>query len=771
MQGTFLRLVQFFFCVAPEKYPFDNDNQGGGRMERMKGEAPSIKYFLIFSCVTLIVTCCIGISYGTTVFRLEESREKMNKENISKSYEMFDDRIGQIRKLSYQMSTIPSINYMLGTSPARVFSPDDIIVIQSAMDYIRTIYTSFDQIVDIQVYAEVSGQCLGLSGIQSYDRWHLVSFDFHAEIPDLIETIKSDQRQSLMLPETTYYKNGIPALTIPFIQKLPLVGSNSFIGAIIIFIDKVKLLDAISPPSPLDSVLIQDANGAFITSWGSRVGELSATDISTHFAVDSSGIRKMKINGETQYINKLKPYGKFIFTTFSPKPTYFDSVDSIRLVFYLMLGMSIIVLSMTARKITGIMGRSIKQLVDSNSELNELIEKQKEDILASHLIRLLTGIYQGKEETPDTVFFAPHFPDNHDFRVVIIKIGTNVVRTDRENNLLHMILVKKSIRNILNSITDSYEVDIAYDTLAVIHHTPSDETIPHHEIIDRIAIRIHQEIEEEYGTTTYFSCGGSCHDIRDLNISYTEALFCLSKTGQENRPVTYFDEKTKLPIIHYPLEIEQQLMICTKTHDLRALESILDRVYEDNFTHKILTHNGYVLLISKLKTTLLSLCNELCSPEDNIYKSVLRYVSTVFVERSDAETDFTTIREFILKIAEANDVRKKLKTCFSSGKVLAFVDENCFSKLLSLTMVADTFGISESSLSTVFKEHVGVNFQTYVEGKRLEKALELMTGPDVPSINHIALEVGYANAHSFRRAFKRKFGTNPVNYMKVTNQF
>ena len=736
----------------------------------MRRDAPSTKYFLIFSLVTLIVTCCIGVSYGTTVFRLEGSREKLNQETITQSYKMFDNRIEQIRELSFQMATLPNINYMLGISPVGIFTPDDILVIQNTMEYIRNIYTSFDQIIDIQVYADMSGQCLGMTGIQPYARWHADSFNPSPDFPDLLETIKTDQRKSLMLPETTYYKNGIPALTIPFIQKLPLVSTNSFTGAIIILIDKVKLLDAISPPSPLESMLIQDANGRVITSRGTTAGALSAADLATHFSADSSGIRKMMINGETQYITKLRPGGDYIFTTFSPKPAYVDSVNSMRLVFYLMLGMSIFVLSITARKITDLMGRSIKQLAVSNSELNEMLEKQKEDIQASHLIRLLTGNYLEKEETPGTMQYVPHFPDNQEFCVVIIKIGTDSPSLDSENGLLHMALVKNSIRQMLQDVSDAYVVDTAYDNLAIIYHAPRDGAVSRHETIDGIAFMIRRKIREKYGTTTYFSCGSPCHDIRDVNVSYTEALFCLSKTQQDIRPVTYFDEKTKLPIIYYPLELEQQLMICTKTHDLGALESILDRIYEDNFTQRTLTHNGYVLLVSKLKTSLLSLCNELCSPEDWIYKAVLRYVSTVFMERSDAETDFRAIRNFILQIAEAGDVRKKLKVCFTNGRVLEFIDANCFSKLLSLTLVADTFSTSESSLSTAFKEHVGVNFQTYIEGKRLEKAQDLMrVSGSTTTINTIALEVGYANAHSFRRAFKRKFGTNPVNYMKTIN--
>jgi len=45
----------------------------------------------------------------------------------------------------------------------------------------------------------------------------------------------------------------------------------------------------------------------------------------------------------------------------------------------------------------------------------------------------------------------------------------------------------------------------------------------------------------------------------------------------------------------------------------------------------------------------------------------------------------------------------------------------------------------------------------------LEKACELLQNRK-KTIDEIAFAVGYTSSHSFRRAFKRKYGVSPANF-------
>ncbi|NGZ74412.1 AraC family transcriptional regulator [Saccharibacillus alkalitolerans] len=96
-------------------------------------------------------------------------------------------------------------------------------------------------------------------------------------------------------------------------------------------------------------------------------------------------------------------------------------------------------------------------------------------------------------------------------------------------------------------------------------------------------------------------------------------------------------------------------------------------------------------------------------------------------------------------------------------EVRAYIDANFSDPNLSLSSIADRFGLSSSYLSRLFKDAFGENFVDYLAGVRVEAARKLLKETDEP-IQGIAIRVGYANYMSFSRAFKKVASTTPGNY-------
>ena len=85
---------------------------------------------------------------------------------------------------------------------------------------------------------------------------------------------------------------------------------------------------------------------------------------------------------------------------------------------------------------------------------------------------------------------------------------------------------------------------------------------------------------------------------------------------------------------------------------------------------------------------------------------------------------------------------------------------------MCLAGVADRFGISEQYLSSLFKQNQGINFSTYVEDVRIDKAKDYLKTTGL-SVGEIAGLVGYGSTNSFCRAFKRVTGINASEYRKT----
>ncbi|MEF3304698.1 AraC family transcriptional regulator [Paenibacillus sp. GYB003] len=97
--------------------------------------------------------------------------------------------------------------------------------------------------------------------------------------------------------------------------------------------------------------------------------------------------------------------------------------------------------------------------------------------------------------------------------------------------------------------------------------------------------------------------------------------------------------------------------------------------------------------------------------------------------------------------------------------VKAYIEERYGDPDLSLAQVSEEFGYNASYFSRAFKETFGVKLIDYVTRIRVDKAAELLRETSV-SIQEIAERVGYTNALSFIRAFKKLTGTTPGHYRK-----
>nr|WP_246369631.1 AraC family transcriptional regulator [Saccharibacillus deserti] len=96
-------------------------------------------------------------------------------------------------------------------------------------------------------------------------------------------------------------------------------------------------------------------------------------------------------------------------------------------------------------------------------------------------------------------------------------------------------------------------------------------------------------------------------------------------------------------------------------------------------------------------------------------------------------------------------------------EVRAFIDANFSDPNLSLSSIADRFGLSASYLSRLFKDAFGQNFVDYLAGVRVEAAKAMLRETSDP-IQEIATRVGYANYMSFSRAFKKVAAATPGEY-------
>lgn len=107
---------------------------------------------------------------------------------------------------------------------------------------------------------------------------------------------------------------------------------------------------------------------------------------------------------------------------------------------------------------------------------------------------------------------------------------------------------------------------------------------------------------------------------------------------------------------------------------------------------------------------------------------------------------------------EPSNVKGKIE------KVKRFIERNCFKKI-TLIDAAASVCLSPKYLSRLFKQSVKMGFSDYKLKIKIVKAKQLLVKANY-NINQLSDKLGYQNAESFIRQFKRFTGLTPTAFRK-----
>ena len=84
---------------------------------------------------------------------------------------------------------------------------------------------------------------------------------------------------------------------------------------------------------------------------------------------------------------------------------------------------------------------------------------------------------------------------------------------------------------------------------------------------------------------------------------------------------------------------------------------------------------------------------------------------------------------------------------------------------VSLALLSDVFGVSESYIARLFKVNKGSTVSEYVNGVKIAAACDRLTADHTP-IGKISDSLGFYNAYYFSRVFKKIVGVTPSQFRR-----
>ena len=174
----------------------------------------------------------------------------------------------------------------------------------------------------------------------------------------------------------------------------------------------------------------------------------------------------------------------------------------------------------------------------------------------------------------------------------------------------------------------------------------------------------------------------------------------------------------------------------------------------------VITPEDFPSIYDKVKSLLLKIKNEYLSSstsfsEVSIYSKTLEIITLIGRNRAAAG----------METPSPDAPRKQEEYIEKFIEICNYISAHC-SDELNLEAVASMSGFSKFYFSRLFKQFTNVSFYKYVNQKRIEKAAEMLTEPNI-SITNVALSCGFESLSSFIRMFKIVKGCTPTEFRNM----
>lgn len=316
------------------------------------------------------------------------------------------------------------------------------------------------------------------------------------------------------------------------------------------------------------------------------------------------------------------------------------------------------------------------------------------------------------------------------------------------------------------TVFQSYNNDVVaiYNTTA-----ENSETI---QAVSKAAENIKNTIRKETGISISAGIGSIYPSIRDVAISYQEAVKALNyRLVYGNNAVLCISHIEMNEMKTFPLNdlndalTNVQNVLWTGKAD--EVLKVIQKIISELTLNKNIPYYYIQQVFCQLLSALLRSIYEMNILPEDIYGEPVHLYGELFNKHTlDEITKW--YQELVERTCASINRKKTMRVSHVIDSAVNFIKKNC-KKDLSLSDVAEHVNLNPSYLSRLFKEETGIPFVEYVRNTKMDLAKEYLRNTN-KKIYEICEELGYQNVQYFTSVFKNVVGMTPVEYKKLGRQ-
>ncbi|TYP78158.1 helix-turn-helix domain-containing protein [Paenibacillus methanolicus] len=224
---------------------------------------------------------------------------------------------------------------------------------------------------------------------------------------------------------------------------------------------------------------------------------------------------------------------------------------------------------------------------------------------------------------------------------------------------------------------------------------------------------------------------------------------------------------------YYPLAVEQQLINFIKVGDRCQASAYMDEITSRNFDQPRMPLTLARCLMFNLVGTMVKAVNELGESgggplaDDPLRMDRILVCDTIQEMRTELQALLQDVCAFAEAKRAANVSQERDDSLRDlTAQVARYIEDHYTDANLNVNGIGDAFDLKGSYLSRLFKNQTGEGLLDYIHKTRIAQA-KAMIRVKRESITEISRMVGYNDAATFIRVFKKYEGVTPGKYKEI----
>lgn len=394
----------------------------------------------------------------------------------------------------------------------------------------------------------------------------------------------------------------------------------------------------------------------------------------------------------------------------------------------------------------------VGSILDESSNIKKSIEKLH-STQSHRIIHLLLTATQTSEETARKLCEESNMKLEYGKFAVVVFRCEEAYTIDSINN--RNVFLRNALERYIEEEFYLYVAD-AKTTVALVNYDV--DTAEFYIYLKKQIAVMNLGVFHRFNPGIIIGVGETTDRISRVYESYRQAMEVIEYNRlNDSKSIVFYNELPKSDTMYYfPIEFENKFIKAISCGRADEALKMTDELYENNFVKRTLSSERTKELFAELFSSIDKIRQMYFSDEERIDYQISGFTIKSFFEYLK---DFVFSACENMKVFDENSINSRFK------EIIEYINENYQDNNLSLSSLAQTFGFSDmSSISRSFKKYLNENFSSYLERIRIEKACKMLSAG--MQVKEVSERTGYLSDVSFRRAFKKKMGISPSDYVK-----